>query len=82
MARSATNLKDINYDTLDERWPHPERLQVAFRLALDLDTCRALLDGDPVDPSRVDHRELRRARQRLLVRLDMHAIDLLTKEAA
>ena len=63
-------------------YPHGERLAVAIRLARDLDTCRALLRGDSVDPDRLDAAELRRARSRLLVRLDVHAIDLLSRDAA
>lgn len=66
------------HDELATRYPHPERILVALRLARDVETCRALLNGDPVDPARVDMEELRWAKQRFLVRLDFHAIDLLT----
>jgi hypothetical protein len=48
-----------------------------MRLAKDVGTCAELLEGGPVDPDRIDHKQLRWAKQRLLVRLDMHAIDLL-----
>ena len=82
MAAEAHQLRNIEWATLAQRWPHPERLQVAFRLAKDLDTCQQLLDGQPVDPGRLDPAELRKAKQRLLVRLDTHAIDLLTRTAA
>jgi hypothetical protein len=45
------------------------RLQAAFRLALDLDTCRALLAGHMVDPSRIDPDGLRWAREKRMVQL-------------
>jgi hypothetical protein len=48
-----------------------------MRLAKDVETCRELLEGRPVDPDRIDHKQLRWAKQRMLVRLDLHAIDLL-----
>lgn len=63
-----------------EHWDwcrYPYRVLTALRLARDLDTCRALLLGEPVDPDRLDQAELRRARERELVRLDFRAIDLL-----
>jgi hypothetical protein len=62
---------------LEERWPHPARVGVAMRLAKDVRTCAELLEGGPVDPDRIDQKQLKWAKQRLLVRLDMHAIDLL-----
>jgi hypothetical protein len=70
-------LKDIDYDTLAERWPHPARIGIAMRIAKDAETCRELLEGQPVDPDRIDPKQLRWAKQRMLVRLDLHAIDLL-----
>ena len=66
---------------LEERWPHVGRLRVAIALARDLETCRALLLGDPVDPARVDRDALRRARDKKLVRLDLTELDLLTQRA-
>jgi hypothetical protein len=48
-----------------------------MRLAKDVETCRELLEGRPVDSNRIDRAQLRWAKQRLLVRLDLHAIDLL-----
>lgn len=65
------------WGALRERWPHADRVAVALRLAQDVDTCAALLDGDPVDPARLDASGLAWARKRALVRLDTHAIDLL-----
>jgi hypothetical protein len=61
-------------------WPRHERLDLAWRLALDVDTCEALLLGDPVHPDRLDQHELERARRRRLVRLDFREIDLLDTE--
>jgi hypothetical protein len=58
-------------------YPHPDRILVAMRLARDLDTCVALLQGEPVDPDRLHANEVEQAKQRELVRLDFHAIDLL-----
>ena len=69
-------------EELHRRWPHPYRLVVAMRLARDLETCRELLLGLPVDPDRLDPQVLRWASERLLVRLDFHALDLLLEEAA
>jgi hypothetical protein len=63
--------------TLEQRYPHPERILIAIRLAKDIDTCEQLLRGEPVDPDRIDQAQLRWAKQRFLVRLDMRAIDLL-----
>jgi hypothetical protein len=48
-----------------------------MRIAKDAETCRELLEGQPVDPDRIDPKQLRWAKQRMLVRLDLHAIDLL-----
>jgi hypothetical protein len=50
-------------------WPNAQRLDVAFRLALDVEACAALLRGEPVDPSRLDQAELAKAREKTLVRL-------------
>lgn len=71
-----------DHAALERLYPHPQRIVVALQLATDPDTCRALLNGDPIDPARLDQGELRRARDRALVRLDFHAIDLLTGQAA
>jgi hypothetical protein len=51
-------------------------LSWAVRLALDVETCRDLLEGRPVDPARLDQAWLARAKALELVRLDFHAIDL------
>jgi hypothetical protein len=52
-----------------------------MRLAKDVETCRELLLGLPVDPARLDPETLRWARERMLVRLDFCALDLLLEEA-
>jgi hypothetical protein len=70
-------LDDYDQARQQARYPHPERILIAMRLARDLHTCIALLQGEPVDPDRLDPDEVRRAKQRELVRLDFHAIDLL-----
>lgn len=49
---------------------------VAFRIAKDVTTVDALLAGQPVDQDRLDPDGLAWARARLLVRLDVRAIDL------
>lgn len=67
---------------LRERWPHPYRLAVAMRLARDVETCAELLSGEPVDPDQLDPEAVRWATERLLVRLDFCALDLLLEEAA
>jgi hypothetical protein len=51
------------------------RIWVAMRLALDLDTCRALLLGQPVDPSRLDPAELEFMQTMTFARMDFAAID-------
>lgn len=66
------------WERLHARWARPERIVTAMRLAKNLDTCRALLAGEPVSPGRVDQVELRKAERQRLVRLDMSAIDQLT----
>lgn len=65
------------YDSAEraERYPHPRRILIAIRLANDLETCRELLQGTPVPPERLNQRELARARNKKLVRLDFHEID-------
>ena len=63
--------------TLEQRYPHPSRILTALRLSRDVETCRELLAGQPVDPARLDQHELARAKNRKLVRLDMTALDLL-----
>jgi hypothetical protein len=70
-------LDDYDQARQQARYPNPNRILVAMRLARDLDTCIALLQGEPVDPDRLDANEVRRAKQRELVRLDFHTIDLL-----
>lgn len=49
---------------------------VAFSIAKDVTTADALLAGQPVDQDRLDPDGLAWARARLLVRLDVRAIDL------
>jgi len=73
-----TPVTDAQWAVLRERWPHPERIVVAMRLAKDIETCEALLHGEPVDPDRLDKKQLKWAKRRKLVRLDLHAIDQLT----
>lgn len=48
----------------------------AIQLALDIDTCRALLRGEPVDPDRLDPVWLARAEAVKLVSLNICAADL------
>jgi hypothetical protein len=57
-------------DELWRRYPSVERLDVAFRLAVDVDTCADLLLGQPVERGRLDAKALRWARVRRLVRLE------------
>ena len=72
-----TPVSDEQWTTLRDRYPHPERVLVAMRLAKDIETCQALLHGQPVDPDRLDKQQLKWAKDRQLVRLDFHAIDFL-----
>lgn len=51
-------------------------LSWAVRLALDVETCRDVLNGTPVDRARLDPQALARAEALRLLRLDFHAIDL------
>jgi hypothetical protein len=51
-------------------------LSWAVRLALDVKTCRDLMDGLAVDPARLDSAWLARAKALRLVTLDVRAIDL------
>jgi hypothetical protein len=48
----------------------------AVRLALDVETCRDLMNGQPVDPARLDPAWLARAKALRLVTLDVRAIEL------
>lgn len=52
------------------------RLWTAFRLTADLETCRALLQGEPVDPALLDPDGLEWARRMRFLRLDVRPIDL------
>jgi hypothetical protein len=65
------------WEKLRRRYPHPARIMVALEVARDLETCRALLAGEPVAASRLDPVGFDRASRRRLVRLDFRAIDLL-----
>lgn len=71
-------LAEYDAARLEQAYPHPERILVAIRLAKDIDTCQALLHGEPVDPDRLDKEQLKWAKHRRLVRLDLRAIDQLT----
>jgi hypothetical protein len=51
-------------------------LSWAVRLSLDVETCRDLLNGVPVDPARLDRGWLARAKALRLVSLDVRAIHL------
>jgi hypothetical protein len=53
----------------------------AMQLARDVETCCALLDGDPVEPARLDAAWLQLAAKFELIRLDFHAIDLFHRRA-
>jgi hypothetical protein len=53
----------------------------SMQLARDLDTCCALLRGEPVDRSRLDRYWLEYAAEFQLVRVDLAAIDLLHRRA-
>ena len=53
----------------------------AMQLARDVDACCALLDGDPVEPSRLRLDWVEYAAAFELVRLDVHAIDLFHRRA-
>jgi hypothetical protein len=53
----------------------------AMMLARDIDTCCALLQGEPVDPINLDQGWLEYASEFQLVRLDFYAIDLLHRRA-
>jgi hypothetical protein len=55
---------------LAEGWPDTERLIAAFRLARDLRTCTALLEGLPVAAGLLDAQGLLWARRKRLVRLE------------
>jgi hypothetical protein len=56
-------------------------LSWAVRLALDVETCRDLLNGEPVDPARLDQAWLETAKAFQLGTLDVIAIDLLPRRA-
>ena len=63
------------------KWPNAARLKVCWQLALDLDTCAALLRGEPVDAARLNQAELAKAKRATLVRLE-RPIDLLAIDKA
>jgi hypothetical protein len=80
--------RDPHEPITDEQWaelrsacPDAGRIDVAFRLALDVATFDALLRGEPVDPDRIDKDGLRWARERRFVQL-ARPIDLLLEGAA
>lgn len=68
---------------LEQKYPHAytQRIQYALEVSLDLETCAALLRGEPVDPSRLDRQALERLKQRRLVQL-VAPVDLLLPDAA
>jgi hypothetical protein len=53
----------------------------AMQIAGDVETCAALLAGEPVDPARLRPEWLEYAAEFRLVRLDVCAIDLLHRRA-
>lgn len=53
----------------------------SLMLARDIDTCCALLAGDPVDPARLRREWLEYATHFALIRLDIFAVDLLHRRA-
>jgi hypothetical protein len=53
----------------------------AMQIAPDVDACAALLAGDPVDPGRLRREWVEYASEHRLVRLDVVAIDLLSRRA-
>lgn len=55
-------------ERLRKVWPNPYRIDVALRLARDVDTAAALLRGDPVPSDSLDQGQLAWLRRRLLVR--------------
>lgn len=52
------------------------QIWVAMRLAKDIDACCALLRGEPVDPARLDPKEIEFMRAMSFVRLDISAISM------
>lgn len=66
---------------LEARWQDGERLAWAWRLAGDLDALRTLLEGRPLDPSRVNQEHLGDALTASLVQL-RRPIDVLHGRAA
>lgn len=63
------------------RYPNVERLEVAWRLALDVETLDRLLAGEPVNPDRIDQGGLAWARERSFVQLT-RPIDVLIEDTA
>lgn len=59
----------------EARWPDAGRLQIAFRLAVDVEACADLLAGRPVDPARLDPLQRAKAQEARLVQL-VRPIDL------
>lgn len=74
-------IRDYDNARLETLYPHTAQIIVAVRLAKDVQTCRALLAGDPVDPSRVHKNELENALKPGLVQL-VRPIDVLHGKAA
>lgn len=76
-----TPISALQWRMLRELWPNAQRLDVAWRLALDLRALEDLLAGGPIDPSRLDPDELEHAKQARLVEL-RRPIDVLGFGAA
>lgn len=53
----------------ETKWPDGDRLKVAMNLSPDIETCRDLLSGRYVDPSRLDPEWLRWAKREQFVAL-------------
>lgn len=70
-----------DFERRERAWPNAERIAVALQLAADLETARALLRGEPVDPDRVNREALEWAREARWLRM-VRPIDVLVGEAA
>lgn len=74
-------IPDGYWDRVREAWPDGARLTAAWEMAADLPTLRDLLDGYPVDVSRLNRDGYRLCRQRRLVTLS-RPVDLLPGQVA
>ncbi len=73
-------LTRARWDALAAAYPVPHKIRIALRLARDLEACRDLLAGVPVDPSRLHRAELEWAKRKTLVQL-VAPLDLLERAA-